>query len=152
MFDTDRRTNGPNNRGENQHRNSGSNKHLPKTDRATKGFGSTDLDPKRTIQSNQTTPQICFLQANHEENEYFDNADLARHLRAQRNKLMMTNAVVTKVDMRKYNVEFINRVHKASQQDQDWQERKTQLNKLNQHGLQMRKNWVIIDGLIYIKN
>ena len=31
-------------------------KHLPKTDRATKGFGSTDLDPKRTIQSNQTTP------------------------------------------------------------------------------------------------
>ena len=23
--------------------------HLPKTDRANKGFGSTDLDPKRTI-------------------------------------------------------------------------------------------------------
>ena len=40
-------------------------KHLCYTNRATKGFGSTDLDPKRTIQSNQTTPKICFLQANH---------------------------------------------------------------------------------------
>ena len=40
-------------------------KHIPKTDTGTQGFGSTDLDPKRTIQSNQTTPKICFLQANH---------------------------------------------------------------------------------------
>ena len=50
-------------------------KHLPKTDRRTQGFGSTDLDPKRIIRSNQTTPQICFLQANREENKYFDNTD-----------------------------------------------------------------------------
>ena len=76
-------------------------KHLPKTDRGSQGFGSTDLDPKRIIQSNQTIPQVCFLHANHEENEYFNNADLARHLRAQKNKLMITNAVVTKADMRK---------------------------------------------------
>ena len=111
-----------------------------------------DLDPKGIIQSNQTTPQICFLQANHEENKYFDNADLARHLRAQRNKLMMTNPVVTKMDMRKYNVEVIERVHEASKQDQDWQGRKMELNELKQHGLQMPKHLDIIDGLIYFKN
>ena len=65
---------------------------------------------------------------------------------------MITNAVVTKVDMRKYNVEFIERVHKASKQDQDWKERKTELNELKQHGLQMPKHWDIIDELIYFKN
>ena len=92
-------------------------KHLRKTDRGTQGFGSTDLDPKRIIQLNQTKPQICCLQGSHEENEYVDNTDLARHLRAQRNKLMMSNAIITKVDMRKYNVEFIERVHEASKRD-----------------------------------
>src|ERR1700760_1464814 len=119
MFDTERRTNGPNNRRENQHQTAVQVKHLRKTDRGPQGFRSTDLDPRRIIQSNQTTPQICFLQANHEENEYFDNTDLARHLRAQRNKLMMSNAIITKVDMRKYNVEFIEKVQEASKQDQD---------------------------------
>ena len=85
--------------------------HLANTDRGTKGFGSTDLNPRRTIKSNQTIPQISFLYANHKENEYFDNTDLARHLRAQRSELMMTNTVVTKVDMRKYNAHFIEKVH-----------------------------------------
>ena len=65
---------------------------------------------------------------------------------------MMSNAIITKVDMRKYNVEFIDRVHKASEQDQDWQERKTELNELKQHCLQMPKHWDIMDGLIYFKN
>ena len=97
------------------------------------------MDPNRIIQSNETTPQICFLQANHEENEYFDHTDLARHLRAQNNKLMMSNAIITKVDMRKYNLEFIERVHEASRQDQDWQERKIELNELKKHSLQMPK-------------
>ena len=75
--------------------------HLANTDRGTKGFGSTNLNPRRMIKSNQTIPQIGFLHVNHNDNEYFDNADLARHLRAQRNKLMMTNVVITKVEMRK---------------------------------------------------
>ena len=85
--------------------------HLANTDRGTKGFGSTDLNLRRTIKSNQTIPQISFLHANHKENEYFNNTDLTRHQRAQRSKLMMTNTVVTKVDMRKYNAHFIEKVH-----------------------------------------
>ena len=110
--------------------------HLANTDGGTKGFGSTDLNPRRTIKSNQTISQISFLHANHKDNEYFDNADLAGHLRAQRNKLMMTNAVITKVDMRKYNREFIERIHEASKQEQEWQERKTELRELEQHHFQ----------------
>ena len=106
---------------------------LANMDRGTKGFGRTDLNPRRTMKSNQTIPQICFLHANHKDNEYFDNADLARHLRPRRNKLMMTNEVITTADMRKYNTESIERVHEASKQDQEWQERKTELRGLEQH-------------------
>ena len=54
--------------------------HLANTDCGTKGFGSTDLNPRRTIKSHQTIPQISFLHANNKDNEYFDNADLARPL------------------------------------------------------------------------
>ena len=54
--------------------------------------------------------------------------------------------------MRKYNVEFIERVHEASKQDQDWQERKTELNQQKKHGLQVPKHCDIIDKLIYFKN
>ena len=125
---------------------------LANTDRGTKGFGSTNLNPSQTIKSTQTIPQIRFLNANHKDNEYLDNADLARHLRAQRNKLMMTNAVITKVDMRKYNTEFIEKVHEASNQDQEWQERKTELRELEQHRFQLPKHWQIINQLINYKN
>ena len=126
--------------------------HLANTDRGTKGFGSTDFNLKWTIKSNQTIPQTSFLHANHKDTEYFDNADLARHLRAQRNKLMMTKAVITKVDKRKYNTQFIERVHEASKQDQEWQERKTQRRELEQHRFQLPKHWQIIDELMYYKN
>ena len=96
--------------------------HLANTDRGTKGFGSTDLNHRRTIKTNMPILQISFLHANHKDNEYFDNTDLARYLRAQGNKLMMTNALITKVDMRKYNTEFIERVNEASKKDQELQE------------------------------
>ena len=35
--------------------------HLANTERRTKGFGSTDLNLRQTIKSNQTIPQISFL-------------------------------------------------------------------------------------------
>ena len=65
---------------------------------------------------------------------------------------MVTNTIVTKVNLRKYKVEFIERVHEARKQDQDWQTRKGELNEVKQHGLQILKHWDIIDGLIYFKN
>ena len=64
----------------------------------------------------------------------------------------MTNTVVTKVDMRKYNADFTEKVDEASKQDQDWQERKTELREQEEHRLQLLKDWQIIDELIYYKN
>ena len=123
--------------------------HLANTDLGTKRFGSTDLNLRRTIESNPTIPQISFSHANHKDNEYFDNADLARYLRAQRNNLIMTNAVSTKVDTRKYNTEFIERVHEASKHNQGLLERKLELRELEQHLFQLPKYSQIIYELIY---
>ena len=64
----------------------------------------------------------------------------------------MTNPVITNVDMRKYNTEFIERVHEARKQDQKWQEWKTEQRELEQHHFQLPKHWQIIDELIYYKN
>ena len=49
-------------------------------------------------------------------------------------------------------MEFIERVHDASKQDQEWQERKTELRELEQHLFQLPKHWQIINELIYDKN
>ena len=54
--------------------------------------------------------------------------------------------------MRKYNADFIEKVHEASKQDHDWQERKTELRELEQRRLQLPKHWQMIDELIYYKN
>ena len=54
--------------------------------------------------------------------------------------------------MRKYNTEFIDRIEEASKQDQEWQERKTELRELEQRRLQLPKHWQIINELIYYKN
>ena len=51
------------------------------TERAEKGFDSTDMSPKRTTPVTDCKPMICFLQADHKDNEYFDAEDMARHLR-----------------------------------------------------------------------
>ena len=65
---------------------------------------------------------------------------------------MMTIAVVTEVDIRKYNADFIKRAYKASKEDQDSQERKMELIGLKEHGFQMLKHRDLIDILIYFNN
>ena len=49
-------------------------------------------------------------------------------------------------------MEFIERVHEASKQDQEWQEQKPELSELEPHHFQLPENWQIIDELIYFKN
>ena len=49
------------------------------TDRGTKGFGSTDLSPKRTIGIEQVQPVMCQLHANRKENQLFAEEDIGHH-------------------------------------------------------------------------
>jgi len=52
---------------------------LQVTDRGSKGFGSTDLSPKRTIGVEQVQQLICQLYADSRENRLFSENDIGRN-------------------------------------------------------------------------
>ena len=58
---------------------------LEVTKRADKGFGSTDMSPKRTPPVTDCKPIICFLQVNYQDNEYFDAEDMGDTRNCEKN-------------------------------------------------------------------
>ena len=104
------------------------------TKQADEGFGSTDISPKRTPQVTDCKPMICFLQANHKDNESFDTEDMGRHPRLLKEHVLMSSAIISQVETRNFDVEFISKVITASKEDQEWQERLTELEKLREEG------------------
>ena len=118
---------------------------LEVTERAGKGFGSTDMSPKRTTLVKDCKPMICFLQANQKNNEYFDAQDMGRHTRLWKEHVLMASAIISQVKTKNFDAEFISK-------DQEWQERMTELEKLKEEGKEFPKNWQSSNGLLYYKN
>jgi len=56
------------------------------TDRGNKGFGSTDLSPKRTIAVEQVPPIMCQLYADSRENTLFSESDIGKTHGSSRKK------------------------------------------------------------------
>src|SRR5437588_9404213 len=71
------------------------------TERANKGFGSTDSIPTRALETTEEVPTISFLQADAGHNEYFDISDEVHHARLQKGIVSMSNAIIAKVEIRK---------------------------------------------------
>jgi hypothetical protein len=125
---------------------------LQETERGTAGFGSTDFSIRRTAQATEVQPVLAYLQAELSENEYFDKHDLENNLRCNKDTFLMSSATLSQIDMRKYNADFIQEVRQASEEDPDWQERKTELDRLQLEGKPFPQHWQIIEGLLYYKN
>jgi len=51
------------------------------TERGKMGFGSSDMNPKRSITVKEENIKICFLHADISENEFFTAADIGYHSR-----------------------------------------------------------------------
>ena len=68
---------------------------LKVTERAGKGFGSTDMSPKRITLVTDCKPMICFLQADQRNNEYFDAEDMGRHPRLRKEHVLMSSAIIS---------------------------------------------------------
>ena len=111
------------------------------TERADNGFGNTDMSPKGTRPVTDCKPIICFLQANHKDNEYFDTEDMGRHPQLRSEHVLMSSAIISQVETRNFDAEFISKGITASKEDQEWQERLTELKKLSQEGKEFPKNW-----------
>ena len=87
---------------------------LEVTERADKGFGSTDMSPKRTTPVTDCKPMICFLQANQKDNEYFDVEDMGRHLRLRKEHVLMSSAIISQVETRTFDADFFQKSYRLA--------------------------------------
>ena len=100
---------------------------LEVTERAEGGFETTDMSPKRATPVTDCQLMICFLQANQKDNEYFYTEDMGRHPRWQKEHILMSSAIISQVETRNFDAEFISKVLSASEKDLEWQKRKAKL-------------------------
>ena len=77
------------------------------TERAERGFGSTNMSPKGTMSVIDCKPMICFLQANHEDSEYFDAEDMGRHPRLLKDHIVMSSAIISQVERKNFDADCI---------------------------------------------
>ena len=72
---------------------------LDETERGTRGFGSTDLGPKRLITSKEHKIMMCFLHPDPRNNSFYDEKDILAHPDMTREVTMLSNAIITAVQM-----------------------------------------------------
>jgi len=87
------------------------------TDRADSRFGRTDISPKRTVSVTNAQPMICFPQADPNSNEYFDVEDIGSHPRPRQEHLLMSRAIISQVEMKVFEADFIAMVGEARKKD-----------------------------------
>jgi len=95
---------------------------------------------------------ICFLQADSSNNEYFDIEDTGNHPRLREKHVLMSSVIISQVEMKVFEADFIIMVVAASERDQEWTARKRELEKLENEGKEFPENWTNKEGLLYYKN
>jgi len=125
---------------------------LELTERADSGFGSTDMSPKSTISVTDAQPMICFLQADSNNNEYFDIEDMGNHPTLRQEHVLMSSAIISQVEIRVFEAAFIATVVAASEREQEWTARTGELERLENEGKEFPTNWTKKDELLYYKN
>jgi len=64
------------------------------TERGKMGFGSSDVNPKRSIAAKEEKTKICFLHADRSKNEFFSAADIGYHPRLMKEKEILSSVHV----------------------------------------------------------
>jgi len=125
---------------------------LGTTERGKLGFGSSDLNPKRSITAIEEGVHICFLHANTSDNEFFSAANIGCHPRLMKAREMLLNTQVNAALMRTMNDSFLDKSRVAGKEEKRWQERGRELVRLRETGKRMVDDWIEKDGLLYYKN
>jgi len=122
------------------------------TERGKMGFGSSDMNPKRSITAKEEEVKIGFLHMNIRENEFFSAADIGYHARLMKEKEMISSAHVSAALTRTMNYSFLDNIRVAGKEDEKWQDRGRKLVRLRESGKKMPHQWIEKDGLLYNKN
>jgi hypothetical protein len=125
---------------------------LVTTDRGTKGFGSTDLSPKRVVEGKESHVMLCFLYPDSRQNEFFDQTDIDTHPRLSDQKTMLSTEMIHAIQIQALDKTFLEKVKLAGEEDEGWKERKDELSRLMEKGKELPKNWNLFDGLLYYKD
>ena len=125
---------------------------LETTERGKMGFGSSDLNPKRSIKAKEEEVKICFLRADTSENEFFSTADIGYHPRLMKEREMLSSAHVNAALTPTMNDSFVDKIRVAGKGDEKWQDRGRELVRLRESGKRMPDEWIEKDGLLYYKN
>jgi len=125
---------------------------LRTTEQGKAGFGSSDLNPKRSITAKEAGVKICFLHADSTSNEFFSAADINHHPRLTREREMLSSAHVNAALTRTMNDSFLDKIRMAGKEDEKWQDRGRELVRLRENGEKMPDEWIEKDGLLYYEN
>ena len=125
---------------------------LETTERRTMGFGSSNLNPKRSITAKEEEIKICFLHADTNKNEFFSAADIGYHPRLMKEREMLSSTHVNAALTRTINNAFLDKMRTAGKEDEKWQNRGHELVMLREGGKNMPDEWIEKDELLYYKN
>ena len=64
----------------------------------------------------------------------------------------MSNAIIAKANLKKFENDFLTKVQQAAIEDTDWVRRKEELEYMEKPGKKLPKEWTISDNLIYYQN
>jgi len=93
------------------------------TERGKMGFGSSDMNCKRSITAKEEDVTICFLHTDTSKNEFFSAADIDYHPRFMQEREMLSSIHVNAALMRTMNDSFRDKIRVAGKDDEKWQNR-----------------------------
>jgi len=92
------------------------------TERGKMGFGSSDMNPNRSITAKEEEVKICFLHTDTSEYEFFRAVDIGYHHRLMKEKAMLSSAHVNAALMPTMNDSFLDKIRVAGKEDEKWQD------------------------------
>ena len=95
---------------------------LGTTERGKIGFGSSDLNLKRSIMAKEAGVKICFLHSDPSENEFFSTTDIEYDPWLIKEKEMLSSNQVNAALMWTMNDAFLEKIRVAGKEDEIWQE------------------------------
>ena len=120
---------------------------LETTEGGKSGFGSSDLNPKRSITAKEEGVKICFLHADQDNNEFFSVADIGYHPRLTKDRDMLSSTHVNAPLTQSMNDAFLDKIRMAGQKDEKWQNQGREFVMLREGGNKMLDEWIEQDGL-----
>jgi len=116
------------------------------------GFGSSDLNTKRSISAKDEEVKICVLHVETSENEFFSAADMGYHARLMKEREMLSSTHVNAARTGTMSDAFMDKIRMAGRKDEKWQNRGRELVRLREGGKKIPDKWIEKDGLLYYKN